>query len=183
MNRPLLFLDVDGVVNPYAAPRLPDGFIEHRFLVHDEVWHIAGAEMNTRWVIARLNPAFHGPLLNGLATDFDLVWASSWGNDANVHPSPLLGLPPLPVVVPAPCRPRVATKVWVINEFARGRALAWIDDDPAPSGAPDAFQWARSRRGGKDGRPTLIVRTDPAKGMTKEHADELHRFARSLQGA
>lgn len=181
MNRPLLFLDVDGVLNPFAAPQMPDGFSEYRFMVHDEVWLMAGSIPPARPAGAWLNPRFHGPMLRDLALDFDLVWATSWGNDANIHLSPLFGLPMLPIVLPVPCRIRVTTKVGPINRFAGDRPLAWVDDDPRPSGAPDAFQWARSRRGGAHGIPTLVLPIDPARGLTEGNADELRTFARSLR--
>lgn len=61
--KPILFIDVDGVLNPFAVrPRVvPPGFTEHR---------IQGYRV-------LLTPR-HGEWLLPLAERFDLVWAASW---------------------------------------------------------------------------------------------------------
>jgi hypothetical protein len=47
--------------------------------------------------------ADHGPRLLALSEVYELVWATTWGVEANTFVSPVLGLPELPVVEwPAP---------------------------------------------------------------------------------
>ncbi|WRZ87876.1 hypothetical protein OHB54_01585 [Streptomyces sp. NBC_01007] len=77
-NRPLLFLDVDG-------PLLPFG--------DDPQRDLAGTASNSH--LARLNPQI-GPRLAALPCD--LVWATTWEEEANIELAPRLGLPQLPVV-------------------------------------------------------------------------------------
>src|ERR1700689_4784255 len=65
---PLLLLDVDGVLNPFAAPACPPGYTEHEFFPGEEPVRLCSA---------------HGPWLQELATRFQIVWATAWGADAN----------------------------------------------------------------------------------------------------
>ncbi len=76
MVRPLLLLDVDGPLNPYAAPwfreRRPEGGYEMRYLTL--------GSGRSYWVA--LN-RWHGERLSELAEVCDLAWASTWQEDAN----------------------------------------------------------------------------------------------------
>jgi hypothetical protein len=93
---PLLYLDVDGVVN-LGWFTSPERFEELRAAG----WHAgrvtgdpAGLHENFRVV---LDPGW-GPALRGLGDlGADLVWATGWNDAANLHVGPLLGLPRLPV--------------------------------------------------------------------------------------
>lgn len=78
--RPLLYLDVDGVLNP-LAPSDPARFVRHE----------------TGGPAVRLFPE-HGEWLRELSARYELVWATTWEHLANEHLGPLLGLPELPVV-------------------------------------------------------------------------------------
>lgn len=146
--RSLLFLDIDGVLNPWAAPACPPGYTEHR-------WRRRKA-----W----LSPA-HGTALRALAEHVDLVWATSWADDANALAGKALGLPPLPVVTFA--GPHADTgpdwKFPAVGRFAYGRPLVWFDDDfGLRAGARERFLRRRDL-------PTLLVPVDPAVGLTAEH--------------
>src|SRR5215468_9631031 len=57
---PLLLLDVDGVLNPFAAPACPPGYTEHDFFPGEE---------QVRLCLA------HGSWLQELGTRFQIVWA------------------------------------------------------------------------------------------------------------
>lgn len=110
----------------------------------------------------------HGPWLRELATRFQLVWATAWGAEANRLLAPLLLLPQLPVIglPPAPFHPR--DKLPAIIGYAGRRPLAWIDDQH-----PDeAHAWAAER-----GVPTLLLRIDPASGLTRPVVERSLRWA------
>ena len=81
VTKPLLLLDVDGVLIPYAAPEQPIGFLPY-MLPGEWVW---------------LSPR-HGEWLRPLHDQFQLVWATGWEHHANHLIGPILGLPPLPVI-------------------------------------------------------------------------------------
>jgi hypothetical protein len=70
-------------LNPY--PDSPAGYREYAILPEDEE-------------PVRLYAA-HGDWLHELAEHFSLVWAISWGDDANIHLCPRFGLPELPVIL------------------------------------------------------------------------------------
>ena len=137
---------------------------------------------------ARALPARHGSLhsidgmphflsssaaahLLALADLYELVWASGWEERANEHLPRLLGLPPaLPFLrfERAVGRTHAHWKLAAIERHARGRPLAWIDD----SFNDACHSWASSRRA-----PTLLVATDPARGLTEHEAALLARWA------
>ncbi|GGZ03617.1 hypothetical protein GCM10010365_23120 [Streptomyces poonensis] len=87
---PLLFLDVDGPLIPFGATQqqLPGDYP-----TYEAARTPRGAATNP--LITRIDPAL-GPRL--LALPCTLVWATTWGADANDCISPWLGLPELPVV-------------------------------------------------------------------------------------
>ena len=80
-QRPLLLLDVDGVLNPLGVREAP-GFIP--FVVDDP-----GA---VGTVPVLLSPE-HGRWLTSLADEYQLVWATSWEGDADRLIAERVGLP------------------------------------------------------------------------------------------
>jgi hypothetical protein len=77
-ERPLLFLDVDGTLLPFGQdPQRQPG----------------DAAPDSH--LARLSPEVGFRLA---ALPCELVWASTWEDEANAEVAPRIGLPPLPVV-------------------------------------------------------------------------------------
>ncbi|GHJ96311.1 hypothetical protein SNE510_58300 [Streptomyces sp. NE5-10] len=116
-ERPLLFLDVDG-------PLLPFGDGPQR-----------GPSSATDAHLTRLDPCV-GPRLAALPCE--LVWATTWEEAANTHMAPLLGLPPLPVVIwPETSDAQEREDQWfglhwktrTLVAWADGRPFAWVDDE------------------------------------------------------
>lgn len=157
-RKPLLLVDVDGVLNPYAADVCPEGYREYHFFPDQEPVRLAQV---------------HGEWLLGLAEAFDLVWATGWGEMAHRHISPVLGLPKFPAIAfpPVPFAP--LEKLPAIDAFVRARPLAWIDDVISE----EAQHWAAQR-----GSPTLIVKVDPAIGLTIDIVTRLEEWATTSRG-
>jgi hypothetical protein len=154
--RPILLVDVDGVLNPWEAETCPDGYAEFEFFPGERVLLSAG----------------HGELLRSLSGSYELVWATAWEHNANRLICPVLGLPELPVVeFPLSGRDLFFRKLPAIVEAVGDRPCAWIDDVHLP----DHHEWARQRSA-----PTLIVDIDPADGFTSEVAAQLARWAGGL---
>lgn len=141
--RPVVLLDIDGVLNPFAASVCPDGFLEHEFFPGE------GPE--------RYCPA-HAAWIRELAAVADLRWASSWGARANELLVPKLGGDPLPVVELPPLPFPPEQKVPAIAAAVGDAPVAWIDDNHTDAGR----RWAAGRAA-----DTLLVPVDPATGWTR----------------
>jgi hypothetical protein len=105
---------------------------------------------------------------------FELVWASGWEERANEHLPRLLGLPreiPFLRFERAVGRSNAHWKLDAIEAYAGGRPLAWIDDALSPA----CHAWADARAA-----PTLLVHTDPARGLTSVETAQLTDWARAL---
>ncbi len=113
----------------------------------------------------------HRLWLHELARVFQLAWATGWGPNANRLLSPFLGLPPLPGVElpPGPYRPQL--KVPGVDALCRDRPAAWVDDIVTD----EAREWAAAR-----GAPTLLLETDPARGLTRSLVDRLLAWGKRL---
>jgi hypothetical protein len=149
---PLLLVDVDGVLNPFAAAACPPGYTEHELFPGEEPVRVC---------------AEHGRWLRELAAVFELTWATAWGAQVNRLLAPLLGLPDLPVIgfPPAPFHP--GYKLPHIISYAEGRPLIWIDDELTA----EAHAWAAARAA-----PALLIGIDPAEGLTRGVVDRALRW-------
>ena len=102
--KPLLFLDVDGVLNVYNHP--------------DRV------EVRTSYGLSYI-PAGTRDRVHSLMDAFDIVWATAWRGTAHPHHRDVLGLP-------GQSWPYVDyrdKKLTEILKIARGRPWAFVDDD------------------------------------------------------
>lgn len=158
-HKPVLFVDIDGVISLWGFPsdRRPPG----SFHAVEGILHFLSARA--------------GEHLQRLSGAFELVWCSGWEERANEHLPRALGLPgPLPHLrfehgVGGADATRAHWKLAAIDAYAGDRrAVAWIDD----AFNDDCHAWAYTRPG-----PTLLVRTDPATGLTVDHVHELVAWA------
>lgn len=181
MRRPLLYLDVDGPLNPYAArpERRPDGYTTHRMT--PEGWlgrHHPWERHRVRPLRVWLNPG-HGDELRELSDVFDLVWATTWGGDANTLISPVLGLPELPVVDwPGMFDESPDGTFWKTRHVlahAAGRPFAWVDDE---LGDADRAYVATRHPGS-----ALLHRVDARHGLRPADFTALKAFAHALTGS
>ncbi|TDP29844.1 hypothetical protein [Nocardia ignorata] len=181
MAKPLLYLDVDGPLNPYAAKpeRRPTGYDTHRLM--PAAWlerHPNTPPDRVKPLRVWLNPA-HGPALLALADVFELVWATTWEHEANEFIGPLIGLPELPVVEWAEGRPKVnrAGVYWKtpqLIEHAAGRPFAWVDDEIG--------RYDREFVSTYHGRAALLHYVGPAKGLLDEDFAVLREWGNGQTG-
>lgn len=177
MTKPLLLLDVDGPLNPYAAPptQRPKGY--QTFRLHESSFRDAQGRLWTKGGIrVWLNPD-HGPMLLALTELVDLVWATAWEKLANTLVGPVLGLPELPVIE-FPRRESYPFgqifKRGDVEAYVGDRPFAWFDDDFQ---AAD-YQWAAGRT--ESGRPTFLRWIDPLVGLTLCDTDLIADWAGAL---
>ncbi|MCX4967551.1 hypothetical protein OHA98_22875 [Streptomyces sp. NBC_00654] len=180
--RPILLVDVDGPLNPYAAKphRRPEGYETHRLLTPR--WKAAERrrlterglpDMPPKPLRVWLNP-HHGPALAALP--FDLVWATTWEEEANDFIAPALGLPELPFIAWSSTQPMPRGGVfWKTPEIVArttGRAFAWIDDEITEADRA----WVREHHDG----PALLRRIDPRRGLADDDFVALTDWATGL---
>jgi hypothetical protein len=157
-NRPILFLDVDGVISLFDFPR--DGPPPGTFHSIDGIIHCIGDRA--------------GELLGRLTDRFELVWATGWEEKANEYLPHFLGLAGELPVLSFDGRAIFGSAHWklqAIDAYAGDRPLAWIDDFLDD----ECRAWAERRAA-----PTLLIETESAVGITEEHVEELLAWAEEV---
>nr|WP_244167089.1 HAD domain-containing protein [Micromonospora marina] len=147
--RPLLFLDVDGTLLPFAGAARQ-----------------AGDETNP--LLAGLDPA-QGRRLAALSCE--LVWATTWMAEANEVLAPRLGLPQLPIVDwpdDDDDDGRLHWKTRHLVEWAAGRRFVWVDDE--------ITDFDRTWVAAHHSAPALLHRVDPRRGLTDADYDAIEEW-------
>jgi hypothetical protein len=166
-GRPLLLVDIDGVISLFGGTELSSG---------SPFAGRAGSFHSIDGMPHFLSSTAAAHLLD-LQRHFELAWCSGWEEKANEHLPHLLGLPPsLPFLrfERSVGRANAHWKLDAIDEFAGVRALAWVDDALNPA----CHEWAAARPA-----PTLLVQTEPEHGLTEREAVLLSAWATELSGA
>jgi hypothetical protein len=169
--RPILAVDVDGVLNAMSRGAPPEGWRDGRAL---------GFRI-------RYNPG-HGAKLLAVAeeTGAELVWCTTWEELANEHIAPLVGLPELPWVPMEPGRDAVVsaspdsgqragthyhslgdTKAAAMCAYASDRPFCWLDDEPD---AEDALS--------SHPVPHLVIQVPERTGLQDEHLERARTWLR-----
>lgn len=150
-DRPILAVDVDGVLNALSKGRPPAGW----------------ADADVQGYRIRHNPR-HGRMLADLAgrCGAQLVWCTTWEKNAAAHIAPLVGLPPMPWVPLEPGLPDwrgQAKSIGLIKGdalmfWAGDRPTCWLDDEwDAPH---SLYDWQT---------PHLVIRVDGRAGLQQQH--------------
>jgi hypothetical protein len=158
--RPLLLVDVDGVVCPYAGELVDPAAagLERSMVGYSSVW------------LARAVAAH----LLRLGELFQLVWCTAWEDHAAEFLAPFLGLPAMPVIhFEEPAAEDGHWKWPAIEAFVGDRPFAWIDDE---LGRDDLARAARRSV------PTMLVLVEGTHGLHDVHVAQLEGFAETVRG-
>jgi hypothetical protein len=158
MNRPVLAVDVDGVISLFGFDE-PPGRGQARFELVDGMVHCISLAAGER--------------LRRLEEHYELVWATGWEEKANFYLPSILGMPELPFLS-FDGAARFGSAHWKLgplDEYAKGRPAAWIDDSFDES----CYEWARGRE-----EPTLLVPTEPHIGLEDAQVEALTVWAKGL---
>jgi hypothetical protein len=169
-QKPLLFLDVDGVISLF-------GFRQGYGLAVGDV-PFEGCPPGR---LHSINGVMHyistgcAAHLERLGAHFEMIWATGWEETANDYLPHLLGLPGDLPHLSFDGRVSAGPAHWkidAISEYAgEKRPLAWIDDN-----VDDACRaWAEERSA-----PTLIIETLRHEGMREDHVELLLEWAEEL---
>lgn len=144
MEKPLILIDVDGVLNLLFSHRDPVTLVT-----------VDARPFNDSRTFTLLLDPVHGGWLLRLAaeTGGELAWGSTWENHANDWVGPRIGLPHLPAA-PVSQRQKRSVIPWTA-----GRRFVWFDDDPAVKAAADTDAV----------QPHLVILVDERTGLTEEH--------------
>ncbi|MFI6321186.1 HAD domain-containing protein [Nonomuraea sp. NPDC050556] len=157
--RPLLLVDVDGVLNPFGRP--------------SPAFRRYSCPVDGRTYTVHLNP-WHGARLLDLAlqTRSELVWATTWEDNANDWIAPRLGLPRLPVIHLGPDRPSEVGEMFktpAVADYVQGRPFVWFDDY--------VFQEDEDYLRGHQGvGEFLLIQVPPKRGLAWEHLEAARQW-------
>jgi hypothetical protein len=160
-DSPLLFLDVDG-------PLLPFGDGPQR--------ELPGTTPTSH--LARLDPQAGRRLA---ALPCELVWATTWEEEANTEIAPRMGLPRLPVVYwPETSDEQEREDQWLgihwktrtVVAWADSRPFAWVDDEIT---AADR-DWVSAHHHGR----ALLHHVASSRGLTDDDFAALDRWLRAV---
>lgn len=178
MARGKLYLDIDGPLNPYNGtnkPRLRAGYRKHHITPDD--WY------DYRPLSVWLNQR-HGAALLELAEaiDFELFWATTWNDQANVWIAGKIGLPKLPVVTVSALAD--GWKFQPVLEHAGSAPIAWLDDfDNDPEwgvGHPVFAKYRADFLAARRDAPTLLHTVSPRYGLTDIDLTAVRDWATAL---
>lgn len=159
--KPLLFLDVDGVLDRFAER---SGTVDIPGRVKTPCITANG------WRTVFLSEAADPNRMRLLAGSFDLVWATTMEEHANTMVSPIMGLGELPFVTEGVTHE--GSKVPSILDYADDRPFAWVDDDVLP--------WEVSDVTSGNAAPVLVISPDPQVGLTGAIVTQLLAWADAL---
>ena len=175
-RKPIILLDIDGVVNAFRYRKVPDADQPKYKRKHVNGYTVTYRPEWIKWV-------------DDMTALSDMTWASMWVSDALDHfaPRTKIGLG-IERYIDFHAHYEEASE----QRTGRGvgdykhpgilvtvgdRPFIWIDDDISPR----QWEWALARTA--SGIPTLLIQPDPAVGLEWDHVARVHKFIKNLCAA
>lgn len=150
-RKPIIFLDVDGVINCHCGVPWPD----------QKTKQVRGFSISYSPTIVE---SFNRFVRDGLA---EIRWLTAWGYHAPEKLAPQLGLDPFPTARDAKWDPPKGVVAKAIAEACPGRPIAWVDDELTRYASRDIEFW-------KERPKTLLIKPDGH--LTKDEMTTLEEF-------
>jgi hypothetical protein len=201
VSRPLVALDIDGVLNPHPvepshpalAARLP-GYVEHDITLpasKRRLPYLRGHGTETVRGHVLVNTAHTQWIRSLLDRGVAVGWATTWEHHANEVFGPLLNLPILPLAIEFHAdvagghhHPRMygfGAMDWKSDALwyrYQDRPLMWIDDHASNLGPVDVDAHTIDR-----GAPALAIQCDGEIGLTRDQMQRVDNWLTELSEA
>lgn len=153
-----IIFDIDGVFNPFMATDLRErGFFRY----------------SKDWIEWDLDIVHHAAWVRELEDYADIVWGSTWGEESNALAGWFhlknLSYPHISCMVGGSMittAKLTAVSAWITEHVSLSQKVVWVEDELFE----DAFIWGESHPN------VLIVKTDPAIGLTLEQFETIKAF-------
>lgn len=177
-TKPLLLLDVDGVVNAFSPDR--------PHTVHTVDFGRTNKGVPQSYTLHFDNEVVM--MIEALQDHFDVVWCTMWNQSANSRLAPLLGIEDMPVMHCSHdagldvldgqgIRWEGARRLWyaktpLIPSYVGDTPFVWIDDDHSDAD--------RRYLDAQMDQPFRLIKTDAYDGLTWDDVNAAIVFARTL---
>lgn len=189
--KPILFIDIDGVINAFLSHEAMDQIDKAER--EDDLPHVRLDFSNRHWIYM---PKIIPGMVAELTEHFELRWGTAWGAEtANELVLTHLGLTePLEGIKWDTIEGVVEIKFsgihfegmppdfwkmpWIEHwALENDRPFIYIDDEIGD----EAMAWAEERT--EIGVPTLMIKTDDSVGWTQQHTDDMIQWAEEVRGS
>lgn len=166
MSRPVIYLDVDGVLNMLGRSEDAEGnecwgdFVVHPNVKPDDIPNFGqGYDLcMSKSMVAAL-----------AALPADVVWLTTWRHDAAKHVAPLVGAPEWPVIDWAYEKGAALAQ----DQAANPRPFVWVDDWEATEANLIYFMGKQLETSKV---PYQLIKPDPRQGLTRANMRAIQGF-------
>lgn len=175
-SRPVIFLDIDGVINSYPAPK-------HHMIKKLGAFTNVTVEGYPIWYHPEVIDFFNAVHSGGAA---DIIWLTTWRAEARTSLAPAVGLEDFPTITKSIGSFHNWSEDWwkwqgvqdFLQDNDEGRPVIWIDDELSRPRKHD-FR----ARYDEDGTNSLFITPQSCPGLTPELLEKVLVFVLEKNGS